>query len=37
VTKGLNGGEEVVVDGVLRLQPGVRVTARLEQAVRPAA
>ncbi len=32
VTKGLNGGEQVVVDGVLRLQPGVRVTARPEQA-----
>jgi multidrug efflux system membrane fusion protein len=32
VTKGLNGGEEVVVDGVLRLQPGTRVSARTEQA-----
>jgi membrane fusion protein, multidrug efflux system len=32
VTKGLNGGEEVVVDGVLRLQPGTRVMARTEQA-----
>jgi membrane fusion protein, multidrug efflux system len=35
VTKGLNGGEEVVIDGVLRLQPGTRVAAR--QATRPAA
>jgi membrane fusion protein, multidrug efflux system len=32
VTKGLDGGEEVVVNGELRLQPGVRVTARPEQA-----
>jgi membrane fusion protein, multidrug efflux system len=32
VTKGLNGGEEMVVNGVLRLQPGTRVAARMEQA-----